>query len=91
MRPLLLAFFLAACSGEEDAPIEPFDLQCGDLVCEGSTEACWPPDCGTDDDTYSCEPLPDACLEDGADDDCHGNGACDGTRETGFECGYSCG
>lgn len=69
----LLFFLLSGCQPE------PFDLGCGDLVCEGSTEACLD-DCGASTESpYRCVPIP----RDKED--------CSGSAETGYRCSTVCG
>jgi len=97
-RSLCLSLCLAglvACGDKDDdtgdAPREPYDLTCGELTCEGSTEACWLPDCGQEDSTHSCEPLPESCLDAGSGDGCHPNNACEGSPDDGVICEALCG
>lgn len=101
MRPSLsmlatvcLALVISCGDKDDDtgeAPREPYDLACGDLTCEGSTEACWLPDCGESDSTYSCEPLPESCLDASAGAGCHTNNACEGSPDDGVFCEQLCG
>ena len=68
MRHLFLVLVLPLTACAESEP-EPFDYECGDIVCEGSTEACWKPDCGASDGgEYQCKPIDEdnnACQFDG--------------------------
>lgn len=78
MNRLLFAALVFASSGCNPER-EPFDLPCGDLVCEGSTEACWDDCASMDDETHSCLPIDKSREE------------CSGTPSTGYRCSFICG